>query len=93
MAAVTSVDPLIVDVDKVFWIGCANKYVLHSNLDFVCVLITRSSYMHIMPCLDIDHGITVLTLHNETFTLFSYCMPIKLLSVFRQPVCLSFTPL
>ncbi|CAB3983883.1 tubulin--tyrosine ligase 12 [Paramuricea clavata] len=25
MAAVTSVDPFIVDVDKVFWIGCANK--------------------------------------------------------------------
>ena len=29
MAAVTSVDPLIVDVDSVFWIGCANEYVQH----------------------------------------------------------------
>ncbi|XP_028414241.1 tubulin--tyrosine ligase-like protein 12 [Dendronephthya gigantea] len=25
MAAVTSVDPLIIDIDEVFWIGCANK--------------------------------------------------------------------
>ena len=28
MAAVTSVDPLIIDTDKVFWVGCANKYIV-----------------------------------------------------------------